>query len=307
MRKQTQDEFIDKSIVIFGDQLDYSKVDYIDSRTEVILMCKSHGDFNIKPKDHISYKRGCSVCSGVKYNTETFIETAGVIHDNEYIYDKVKYITIKTPIIIVCKIHGDFTQLPDKHINAEQGCPKCKKTARRDIEYIIKKAADIHKGFYDYSLVKFTRMFDNITIVCPLHGEFKQTPTNHINHKQRCPACAIGKSKKEASWLDQIGLPNDKDHRTVILYTDNKRLIVDGFDPLTNTVYEFYGDFWHGNPQVYRAEDTNDANHINFGELYSKTINREKLILKNGHNIVSIWEKDFDIMDKNKRERGKNR
>lgn len=298
--KQTQQEFIDKSMCLFGDQLDYSKVNYINSRTEVVLICKQHGDFEIKPKDHISYVRGCSICSGSAYNTETFIAAAVTIHSNKYLYDKVNYEGVKNLVIITCKKHGDFEQSPDKHLNARQGCPKCKKSAHKDINYVIKSANVIHKGFYDYSAAKFTKMFDYITIICPLHGEFSQTPANHINHKQRCPACAVGKSKKEEEWLNQIGLPNDRLHRTVILTIENKRLIVDGFDPDTKTVYEFYGDFWHGNPDVYEPALINDANHMSFGKLYTNTVNREQLLIKNGYQITSIWEKNFDQQRRSK-------
>lgn len=137
-------------------------------------------------------------------------------------------------------------------------------------------------------------MFNKIIIICPKHGEFKQTPANHINKKQNCPACMIGKSKKEEAWLNSIKLPNDFSHRTVILCINNKRLIVDGFDPITNTVYEFYGDYWHGNPNLYRPSDINEANHISFGQLYQKTLDRENFIIKSGYKIITIWEQDYD-------------
>lgn len=74
MKKQTQEEFIYKSKNIFGDQLDYSESFYINSRTPIILICKIHGKFIIKPKDHISYKRGCNVCSGFEYDLDIFFK-----------------------------------------------------------------------------------------------------------------------------------------------------------------------------------------------------------------------------------------
>lgn len=120
---------------------------------------------------------------------------------------------MNTPISIICRAHGTFMQKPSNHINRAQGCPKCKKAARKDLNYVIKMGTIIHNGKYDYSLTKFNRMFDQITIVCPKHGEFRQTPANHINHKQNCPACMVGTSNKEKEWLNNIGLPNDFSHR----------------------------------------------------------------------------------------------
>ena len=32
---------------------------------------------------------------------------------------------------------------------------------------------------------------------------------------------------------------------------------VDGYCYETNTVYEFHGDYWHGNPIVFDSDDTN--------------------------------------------------
>ena len=300
MKKQTIEDFINKSKSIFGNQLDYSKVKYVNSRTSVVLICKKHGEFIIAPKDHISYERGCGVCSGVEYNNSTFIEKATLIHGDRFSYDKVVYKGIKIPVILVCKIHGNFTQTPDKHINGTQGCPKCKKSAKKDLAYVIKMGTIIHNGKYDYSLVQFTKMFDNKTIICPKHGEFKQTPANHINHKQDCPACMVGKSKKEEAWLNSVGLPDDFLHRTVILHIDGRRFIVDGFDSITNTIYEFYGDFWHGNPNLYEPTDINDGNKISFGELYKKTMTREKFLIKHGYKVMSIWEQNFDRQRKEK-------
>lgn len=298
---QTQNDFIKKSISIFGNQLDYSKVKYINSRNNIILICKEHGEFTIAPKDHISYKRGCSICSGVTYNTQTFIKKAKEIHGDKFLYNKTNYTGIKNNVIITCKLHGDFLQAPDKHINVSQGCPKCKKSAKKDLNYFIKMGTLIHSGKYDYSKSIFSKMNEKVIIICPKHGEFKQTPANHINHKQNCPACIVGKSKKEMIWLDSIGVPDDFSHRTVILHLEGKRLIVDGFSSATNTIYEFYGDYWHGNPKVYNPDDINDSLHMSYKDLYDKTIERENFLIKNGYKVISIWEKDFDeINNENK-------
>lgn len=77
------------------------------------------------------------------------------------------------------------------------------------------------------------------------------------------------------------------------LKINNNRIKPDAFDPKTNTIYEFYGDFWHGNPNIYKLDDINVANKKTFGELYLATLDREKLIKEAGYNLVSMWESDF--------------
>jgi hypothetical protein len=62
--------FIKKAIEIHGDKLDYSKVNYINAKTNIILICQSHGDFELTPNKHLSSKRGCQLCSTVKQYNE---------------------------------------------------------------------------------------------------------------------------------------------------------------------------------------------------------------------------------------------
>lgn len=293
-KKQTKKEFIEKSKKIFGGELDYSKVDYIDSRTDVVLTCKKHGDFLRKPAQHLSYKRGCYVCSGIRLNTISFIERAKHIHGNLFLYEKVIFKNIKLPVIITCKIHGDFYQVPDKHINAKQGCPKCSIYYRKDIKYVIKMGNKIHNYKYDYSLVNFSKMNTKIIIVCPKHGKFEQTPTNHITYEHGCPICSVRVSKKETKWLNSLNIDNDKLHRSVHLYCKERYFIVDGFDPKTNIVYEFYGDFWHGNPKKYKRSDINSFSGKTFGRLFSDVMKRQNILIKNGYKVIYIWENDWD-------------
>jgi hypothetical protein len=67
----------------------------------------------------------------------------------------------------------------------------------------------------------------------------------------------------------------------------------DGFDSETNTIYEFYGDYWHGNPKSFDQDTTHHLRKVPLGQLYSATMEREKLIKEAGYNLVSIWEKDW--------------
>jgi hypothetical protein len=73
----------------------------------------------------------------------------------------VVFAGIKTPIIITCKIHGDFIQVPDKHINAEQGCPKCKKSARKDLQFFIKK----HQKFIIINMIILNHILQQCVII----------------------------------------------------------------------------------------------------------------------------------------------
>ena len=60
-------------------------------------------------------------------------------------------------------------------------------------EEFILKAREIHGWKYDYSKVEYKKNSTKVCIICPEHGEFFQTPNNHLNG-EGCPKCA-GKQK----------------------------------------------------------------------------------------------------------------
>ncbi|MGZ8924254.1 MAG: DUF7487 domain-containing protein [Nitrososphaeraceae archaeon] len=71
------------------------------------------------------------------------------------------------------------------------------------------------------------------------------------------------------------------------------RYKADGYCSETNTIYEFHGDYWHGNPEVYAAELINEVSGKSMGELYENTIIKENVIKELGYNLVVMWEGDF--------------
>lgn len=114
-------------ISVHGDRYDYSKVQYINNRTKVEIICKEHGSFFMKPNLHFSSKQGCYKCSRKYNDRETFIESSKIIFGDLYDYTKVEYIDSHTKVDIICKDHGVFKMRPTDNINQKQGCPKCGK------------------------------------------------------------------------------------------------------------------------------------------------------------------------------------
>jgi len=108
-----------------------------------------------------------------------------------------------------------------------------------------------------------------------------------------CKKCSWNVSHKSQEWLNKIGIPEH--NREITIKANNKTYVVDGLDRATNTVYEFYGDFWHGNPKVFNQYDINRVTKNTFGELYKKTLKKEKNIKVAGYKLITIWEQEFDL------------
>lgn len=113
--------------------------------------------------------------------TEEFIKQAIEKHGNKYDYSKVKYESTQKPVELICKIHGSFFQRPLDHLHG-QNCPKCvHQSAKYTKEEFIEKAKKIHGDKYDYSNVEYIDNQTKVRIICPIHGEFLQTPSHHLN------------------------------------------------------------------------------------------------------------------------------
>ncbi len=194
-KNMTKDEFIKRAKEIHGEKYDYSKVEYVDAtKTKVCIICPKHGKFWQTPSSHLQ-GHCCKKCVTPNANmtTEEFIEKAREIHGDKYDYSKVEYVDTKTKVCIICPIHGEFWQSPNKHLSG-QGCPKCKSQKIRDslkltLTEFIKRSKKIHDDKYDYSKVEYTNFATKVCIICPEHGEFWQTPNNHLAGKG-CPNCS---------------------------------------------------------------------------------------------------------------------
>ena len=144
-----------------------------------------------------------------KLTQEEFIHKAKETHGNKYDYSKVVYINNHSKIIIICPIHGEFKQTPRNHI--QWGCRKCGRQsvseARREVfttELFIQKAKELHGDKYDYSKFIYINSTTKSIIICPTHGEFQQTPNNHL-HGNNCLKC----SNEKTSILRNAGFTTE--------------------------------------------------------------------------------------------------
>jgi len=291
-------DFVNRAVQIHGNKYTYDFVQYKNALTKVIIVCKIHGKFYQTPAKHLR-GQGCPNCSRYRKKTkQEFKDKAEKIHNLKYDYSLTDFSNIKNTVTIICPAHGQFNQTLDKHINFKHGCPTCGGSKKKTLEQFILEAKLIHGELYDYSKSKYNNFETKLIIICKRHGEFLQTPHNHIIGKQGCPHCVHRISAKETKWLNHIGLPNDSDHRNVWINLHNRNIKADGYNPITKTVYEFYGDYYHGNPMFYKEDAINPHTKCNYGVLYQKTIEKEIAIKECGLNLISIWEYQWDQNEK---------
>lgn len=297
----TNDQFIQRSLSIHGAKFSYINCNYTNGNSKIEVACNNHGFFSVKANDHLrTLSGGCLGCAKIhaiscadaqRLARYEFIERSNTIHNNKYNYSMVDYINSQSHVKIMCPIHGIFEQIPNNHF--KYGCEKCSGKSKKSQEEFIIESAIVHQGKYDYSLIDYKGMFEKIKIICKNHGEFEQLPTNHLHGQRGCPKCSKRISRHERMWLTELGLPDNSKHRNVYINVGGKKYFVDGFDATTNTVYEFNGDYWHGNLALYNADDVHPEIQITFGQLWKNTEEKRNNLEAAGYKVISIWESDY--------------
>ena len=275
------EDFIEKAKSIHGDTFDYSKVEYVNNRTQVEIICPIHGSFFQTPYSHLK-GCGCFPCSRnrandmMRHSTEDFIKKAKEIHGDKYDYSKVEYTKNNRNVTIICKEHGEFQQTPYSHLKSN-GCNKCTfrdlgVSQRSNTEDFIKKAKEIHGDRYDYSKVEYTKNDSKVTIICPIHGEFQQIPKLHIQGSI-CYKCTYNTSKMEIGFTDFI-----KTFYSGEVITNSRSIIypyeLDIFLPEFNLGIEINGMYWHS--EKFKEKKAH--------------LNKYNLCKEKGIRLVSIWE-----------------
>ena len=73
----------------------------------------------------------------------------------------------------------------------------------------------------------------------------------------------------------------------------NSNYKADGYSQYKNEIYEYHGDFWHGNPAIYNENDINPKTKTTFKELFENTTKKQKFIEESGYTYYSIYESDW--------------
>lgn len=121
----------------------------------------------------------------VQNKNQRFIKMAIEKHGDLYSYQDTNFVNYITPVIITCRIHGNFRQKPGNHLIGK-GCPKCgrircdaaRKLSQREF---INRCINSHGNYYDYTKTLYTNCYANVTIGCPKHGYFQQVAVNHMS------------------------------------------------------------------------------------------------------------------------------
>ena len=210
-----------------------------------------------------------------------FIKKIETFHKGNF---KVIKIINTKKIKIFCKIHKKYFIANSNTILRTIGCPDCAADHRQankkwTLEKFIKHSNEIHHSRYNYSLVSFRTIDNEIKIICPDHGVFSQKAYSHIKgHKCRdCYFDVIGQSCKYTpkEWIKTFR----KAHGN--LYNYSKCIFID-VDTEVEIICKKHGPFW----QLPTVHNTGHGCKKCMGEENSKAqISNAKDFIKKSKKI----------------------
>ncbi len=239
-RRFSNQEIIAQFKEAHGERYDYSKVDYLNDNTKVVITCSVHGDFEQLPYSH---KNGnnCPFCADEvrpnrRLGKEEWIRRWRDKHGDAYDYSLVQEGMTQTSMVtIICGEHGKFAQRAHDH--QKYGCAKCARPMQgASTQEWIEKFKETHAEKYDYSEVVYKSNDTKVKIICPDHGKFDQRPMTHVKG-QGCPRCAQpmrGATREE--WIEKCNQIHGN------AYTYDKFELVDWNQKVIITCIE-HGDF----------------------------------------------------------------
>lgn len=291
VRLRCATEFVEKAMAIHGNRFDYSQSHYLSATDKIKIGCPEHGVFEITAANHLS-GRGCPRCGkkraddSKRKSNNAFVDQAMRIHEGRYSYAASKYVSSALPVQVICSEHGAFEITPSNHLKGK-GCPTCAVVQRASSlvsnkgAVFIERARAIHGDKYDYSKAEYLGASDNLIITCPTHGDFEQSPSNHLHiyRPTGCPKCAgIGPSKGEREVFEFIkALCPDAVQSVRGELGDGREL--DIVIPSKGLAVEFNGLIWHsskyGKARDYHQQKSDAATVA-------------------GYRLIHIWGDEWD-------------
>lgn len=243
-KQRLPENYLARAQVTHRNRYSYDISTFRRLKDPVVITCPAHGTFSQQLGNHLS-GAGCPQCAGRNVD---WVERFRSVHRNLYDYSRVVYAGYQDNVEIICGVHGSFFQTPDNHYRGRQGCPSCKGARIRaskqlPIEEFIRRATAVHDGRYIYNSAQFINVLTGVvSIVCPIHGEFQQSPVNHLAGKVGCVKCNHMKSKGEAAVTSYLAM------FTPVISRDRKLIApkeLDIYLPEKKLAIEYCGMYWH--------------------------------------------------------------
>lgn len=241
-----------------------------------------------------------------KVTHEEFVKNIFKINPNIEILGH--YTRSKDNILCKCKVCNHEWN-PRANNLRYQGCPACgiinrSNKLRKSPEKFIEQSRTIHGNKYNYDKVQYINDNTKVSITCPIHGEFEQTPSNHLQGKGciKCRNEYVGQLFKDnlQSFIKKSKLTHgDKYDYSKVNYIKSQEKVC--------IICQKHGEFWQipndhiigkGCPKCNQSkgerivEQYLQNNNINYIGQYE--INIDKSINPSGIAQIDFYLPDYN-------------
>ena len=230
-----KERFLKKARAMYPDY-DFSRVEYKDRETHIVVVCPLHGEFKIRPRTLLIGEKGqkphgCWKCNNLvppyekELTLDTFKNRMHELYGDKYTFVWSDFNNKQSMIRFICKEHGEqrrsVTGLSDG-----KGCAYC--NGKFYPPDWIKNARAVHgeKCEYDESLPP-QRVSDIIRYKCPVHGWQETRYDCHVLQGCGCALCAGVQNKlpteyRKQRWIERCRKKfNDRFDYSQFEYVDN--------------------------------------------------------------------------------------
>ena len=271
----TNEEVVERLREVYGDDYDYTRVDYKTKKTLITLRCKKHDIVFSRTFPNLIKGWGCPACNkeqgktwanvvtknyaqsrrSERWTTERFIAESKAYHgEGVFDYSQCHYVNNDTPVTLIRIADGAVVNvLPYEHLrnDADYGVQRYYQgtTDKEKIHLLVRHLEEnIETPIY----VPMQRIDDTskrFKCVCPMHGEFV-TSLAKIRNGNCCPECdGSGESVGERNvrlYLQRKNINFKQEFRIEDKKYFDTYARVDFYLPDLNTMIEFQGEQHYG-------------------------------------------------------------
>lgn len=207
-----KERFLKKARAMYPDY-DFSRVEYKDRETHIVVVCPVHGEFKIRPRTLLIGEKGqkphgCWKCNNLippyekKLTLDTFKNRMHELYGDKYTFVWSDYKNKQSMIRFTCKEHGDQLRSVTGLLDGK-GCAYC--NGKFYPPDWIKNARAVHGEKYEYDESRPPqRATDIIRYKCPVHGWQETRYDCHVQQGHGCALCAGVLTKMPVEERKQI-------------------------------------------------------------------------------------------------------
>lgn len=272
----TNKEVVERLRELYGDEYDYTQVDYKNNRKPITLRCKKHNVVFSRTLQNLLKGWGCPACKkehgktwanviektydpsrrSERWTTERFIAESKAYHGEDvFDYSQCHYVNNDTPVTLIRIVDGAIIRvLPYEHLRHDADYGIAQRyfqgtTDKEKIYFLVRRLEENIETPIYVPMQKMERTDKRFKCVCPLHDEF-YTSLFKIRNGKCCPECdGSGESVGERNvrrYLQSKNIKFEQEYRIEDKKYFDTFVRVDFYLPDLNTMIEFQGEQHYG-------------------------------------------------------------